>query len=146
MRRNRNVRTVILLGLFMLTAGCAGDLQKQETVAEAAASEYAVEDSADSVEICADIEELCGDIYEAFRENHDLQSLERMEMTMKRLGEAGYTAIDQDNQFDMENPGLAESFCERVKEKQSGELLLVVALNNGGFVQFHFTTEKGAWC
>lgn len=144
MRLKRSVRTVILLSVFMTIAGCAEDYREQETVVETAMAEGAAEDDGDSAEICAEIEERCRDIYETFKESNGVQSLERMEMTLKRLGEAGYTAVDQDNQFDMENPVLAEEFCEKVKEKQGAELLLIVALNNGGFVQFHFETENGA--
>ena len=51
--------------------------------------------------------------------------------------------IDQDSQINMENPRELEAFCEKVEEARPGNVMFLMALNNGGFVRFQMETEDG---
>lgn len=94
-------------------------------------------------EMAGILEELCREIYENALEDGTVGDLAVVRAMVARLGEKGYTVIDQDSQINMENPRELEAFCEKVEEKRPGDLMFLMALNNGGFVRFQMETEDG---
>lgn len=87
--------------------------------------------------------ESCDDIYETHMKNGTVGSIQMVSEMVKRLGEDGYAAIDQDNQVDMEHAEQVKTFCRKVEEKQPAELTLIIVLNNGGFSELELNTEDG---
>ncbi|WP_349945613.1 DUF6070 family protein [Lacrimispora sp. BS-2] len=126
--------------IFVLT-GCRGASKDPLTGKEAIESEGNQQNQGEDVSI--ELAELCKDIYQQSKKNKTLGSLETVQKMVNRLGERGYAVVDQDNQLNMENQELVEAFCKNVAEKQDAELLLIIVLNNGEFVQFNFNTKEG---
>lgn len=123
------------------TSGCAGGQGNAEIHTDAAVSVDHPESPADP--FTADLEAYSKPIYEQVLEDGTLGSPETVKETVLRLGQEGLAAVDQDNQFDLEHPELVEQFCGKVEERQQADLQLIVALNNGGFVEFELRTEDG---
>lgn len=102
-----------------------------------------VESYQETDEMAGILEELCQEIYENALADGTVGDLEVVRAMVARLGEKGYTVIDQDSQINMENPRELEAFCEKVEEARQGNVMFLMALNNGGFVQFQMETEDG---
>lgn len=83
------------------------------------------------------------EVYEEALKNGELSTLETEKKIMDCLGEAGYPAVDYDNQIDMVQPEKVEEFCRRVEEKEKGEVTVFVVLDNGGYVRYEMHTENG---
>lgn len=115
------------------------DVQAPETLG----TEYVHTQRNQEEEVSKQILGLCKSIYEQSYQDRTLGSLKTVEDMMIQLGAAGYAVIDQSNQFNMENPELVREFCNHVEMKQEAELLVIMVLNNGGFVQFNFAAKQG---
>lgn len=96
-------------------------------------------------EMIAILEKCCKDLYQKALETGTVGDLTVVRSMVERLGEEGYVVIDQDNQVDMENAPVLEVFCEKVEQKQAGNVMFLMVLNNGGVVQFRMETEDGGW-
>ena len=83
------------------------------------------------------------EVYEEALKNGELSTLETEKEIMDCLGEAGYPAVDYDNQIDMVQPEKVEEFCRRVEGKEKGEVTVFVVLDNGGYVRYEMHTENG---
>lgn len=94
-------------------------------------------------EMIAILEKCCEDLSQKALETGTVGDLTVVRSMVERLGEEGYVVIDQDNQVDMENAPVLEEFCEKVEQKQDGNVMFLMVLNNGGVVQFRMETEDG---
>lgn len=98
-----------------------------------------------SPESSAEIAELYRDIYEKAVQENTLGDLEVTRSIVNRLGEHGYSAIDAENQnqLNMTHPELLEQFCEKVEKKEEGEAKYFSIAEDGGFIRFDFETSAG---
>lgn len=66
-----------------------------------------------------------------------------MQKIVAALGDAGYSAVDFENEIDMENPEPVRVFCEKAREKQEAEVTILSVLDNGGFTRYDLRTAGG---
>lgn len=59
------------------------------------------------------------------------------------LGAAGYAAVDIDNQIDMVNYEMAEKFCKEAEAGKKAQVMILLVMDNGGFVRYDLESEKG---
>jgi hypothetical protein len=111
--------------VLLLLTGCVGTQQNQ--------SEHNRKE----------LSEACKVIYTESLQNGTLGNLDTVGKLTEKLGEKGYAVVDQDNQFNMKNSSQAEEFLRKADNKQNAELMMIMVLNNGGFVRFHLKTEEG---
>ncbi|MFR2846524.1 MAG: DUF6070 family protein [Hungatella hathewayi] len=76
-----------------------------------------VESYQETDEMAGILEELCREIYENALADGTVGDLEFVRAMVARLGEKGYTVIDQDSQINMENPRELEAFCEKWRRR-----------------------------
>ena len=153
------MRMALIIGITLLLSltGCSGKNTEQPIAPEQAGGTAARQADAadgedgeevDSGSVLPDetakrIAECCLDIRRQAIEEKTTGTLETVRKTMEALEKEGYAAAHQDNQLDMVNGDQVEAFCKRVEEKQEGKLLLIIVLNNGGFVQFQMASQEG---
>lgn len=127
----------IVSSMFILS-GCSAVSDKQMPDTEGVAIQQIEED-----DIREEIQNICRDSYKRAKQNRTLGSLESIQEIMGQLGQKGYAVFEQNNQLDMENYKDVDIFCQKVADKQSAELLLIMVLYNGDFVQFNLSTKAG---
>lgn len=71
-------------------------------------------------------------------------SFERMRNIVTGLGEAGYAAVDSQNQMDMVNSETVLRFCETVKTGETGTVTILVPDYSGSLIQYDLKTVKGS--
>lgn len=91
----------------------------------------------------ADIAVIYPDIYEEAVHTNATGSLEMMRDIVSKLGEAGYTAVDCENQADMVRPEPVMQFGEAAKAGKKEETVIIVPDNKGGLVRYELKTEDG---
>lgn len=124
-------------------SGNVGGEPGNGNVSENQESSVMARQNPEAAKMCRRIENACQKVHEYQKGIPDLQNLERVGQMVACLGEAGYAAVDQDNQFNMENPALIEEFCRKAESGKDGEAWLIMVLNNGNLLQLHFVTESG---
>lgn len=137
---NRGSVLAVVLVWVMGLSGCAGGRGTEETSPVNMESVGVEQGTGEMSEV---LEEICGEIYEEALASGTLGQLEVVREMVNRLGEEGYVVIDQDSQVDMRHAQALDKFCDSVKEQQTGEVMFLMVLNNGGFVQFQMETEDG---
>lgn len=83
------------------------------------------------------------DIYEAAVNSGALGNMEVMQSIIDRIGEAGYAAVDTENQINMANCEQAEQFCKQAQEKKEAGLTLIAVMQNADFIRYDFETADG---
>lgn len=106
---------------------------------------YNKDASSRSLENSEEIAELYRDIYEKAVQENTLEDLEVTRSIVNRLGKHGYSAIDAENQnqLNMTHPELLEQFCEKVEKKEKSEAKYFSIAEDGGFIRFDFETSAG---
>ena len=58
-------------------------------------------------------------------------------------GREGYAAVDCDNQIDMVNVKKVEEFCKAAEKEERQQLILLLYLMKGKFIQYHLESMNG---
>lgn len=82
-------------------------------------------------------------VYEAALEADTLDSLSVRQEMVSALGGAGCSAVDADNEINMENPDQVRQFCEIAEAGGKAEVTILSVLENGGFVRYDLQAEDG---
>ncbi len=82
-------------------------------------------------------------IYEKARKEDTLDTRELQQEIIEYFGNAGYAAVDIDNQINMVQYEQVEKFCEKAEKEQEGELKLFSVMGGGGFVRYDMQTKQG---
>lgn len=139
---NKVTLVLIMAAVLSILTGCAGAVKEQpEVVRETDAVKTQKTRSED---IRTKLYESCKGIYDESLNDGTMGSLDMVQKFTDKLGDKGYAVVDQDNQFNMKNPDETEKFLSEVKEKKNAESMLIMVLNNGGFVHFDFKTKGGS--
>lgn len=117
---------LIFLILMFSVTGCAGKAQ---------------EDKKDILEAGQEAGKCFQDIYTSASASGTLENPETMEAILECLGSAGYSAVDEDNQFNMTHPEPVEAFCQKVSEGQPGEMRLIVVMSTASFSCYDFSSD-----
>lgn len=117
---------LIFLILMFSVTGCAGKAQ---------------EDKKDILEAGQEAGKCFQDIYTSASVSGTLENPKTMEAILECLGSAGYSAVDEDNQFNMTHPEPAEAFCQKVSEGQPGEMRLIVVMSAASFSCYDFSSD-----
>ena len=64
-----------------------------------------------------------------------MDALEFRQQVISYLGEAGYSAVDLENQIDMTHAEQVETFCRAAENKKKEEATILAVLDHGGFVR-----------
>ncbi|NLG05703.1 MAG: hypothetical protein GX567_18040 [Clostridia bacterium] len=90
--------------------------------------------------------ELYHDIYEEASQFHTIGQLDIIQKIVNRLGENGLTAVDLENQnqVNMTHPERLEEFCALVENGQAGEVEFYSVTNEYGLIRYHLTTKQSA--
>ncbi len=83
------------------------------------------------------------EIYAEARKAGTLGSLDTIEDIVDALGEAGYPAVDTENQVNMVRPEVIRGFYDSVEEGEAAETSLFLVTDDGGFVRYDLTSEDG---
>lgn len=117
---------LIFLILMFSVTGCAGKAQ---------------EDKKDILEAGQEAGKCFQDIYTSASASGTLENPKTMEAILECLGSAGYSAVDEDNQFNMTHPEPVEAFCQKVSEGQPGEMRLIVVMSAASFSCYDFSSD-----
>ena len=82
-------------------------------------------------------------LYEEAEKEEQLDTLEFRQQVISYLGEAGYSAVDLENQIDMTHAEQVETFCRAAENKKKEEATILAVLDHGGFVRYDLTTKNG---
>lgn len=82
------------------------------------------------------------DIYREASASGTLSGADTTEKILKRLGEAGYSAVDADNQWNMTCPEPMEEFCQNVQKGMDGEAVLVIVMSEGQLCCCDFSSSE----
>ncbi len=118
-----------------------GDIESIEGAGDIGNSEN-MEDAADEKET-EKIAELCRKLYKTAEQKNDPDHIETVSRLINGLGEAGYAAVDSENQVDMAEYAQAVRFCEKAEAKKEAELRIAVTDYPSGFVIYHLQTKDG---
>lgn len=125
---------IMILTVLFLLGGCHGDKEsgKGPASCEAALRETSVH-----------MAETYRDIYFEAAETDRLHTPEVRKAILQCLGEAGYTAVDRNNQWNMVNPEAAERFCTLAEDGGNAGVTILSILDNGGFIRYDLQTSGG---
>lgn len=149
----KQLSTIVAIILLMLT-GCSNTMG-QETGNEPKAELDPVEidngvDFAEgsnfteeSIITAEDIVAVYQDIYDEAAQNNTLGSLDVIRRIVNRLGENGFSAVDNENQIDMVCPENIKQFCGKVEAQEEAEATLIVVISADSFIKYDFTTKDG---
>lgn len=149
MRLTKNILLLAVIGMMALTiVGCGGEEQmlSGQTPSIAVEDTPATEESAAQTgEVSVEAKQIAAayhDIYEEAANAGTLGSLEVVQTIVDRLGEAGYAAVDSENQIDMTQAERVKDFCRTAKAGvKSAYVTVVVVSYSGGFTKYRFQTE-----
>lgn len=83
----------------------------------------------------------CQKIYE--QEYKEVDTLEEKQKIINYFGKEGYSAVDTENQINMEKPEPVEKFCEAAQNKKEAEVTVLLIVDGGSLVCYDFTTKHG---
>lgn len=130
--------------LMMMCVGCSGNEKVPE---ETETKEEQSDTQTQEQKICQETEALAEgyrELYENAKQKGTLDSLELQEEIVAYLGDAGYAAVDVQNQVDMVNADLVEQFCKKAQEKESAEVTIYTVTDQGELVRYDITTCQGS--
>lgn len=139
-------RRKLLIALMLLLFGVSGCSRNAQSTGQNETGEINTQTSDQDIKQESEkVAEAYQDIYEEAIKKNTLGSLEVTQNIVDRLGEYGYTAIDTENQnqVDMIHPEVVEEFCKKVDEKQAGKVTFFSIMQSGGFIRFDLETYEG---
>ncbi len=156
MKRKLQRRIMVFAGVLLVLLSCLsgcqseqGVTQKEITDAQTVESiaEPTIEPVGDGVtnKELLEAAESYRDLYERAVSENTLGSLPVTEDIIERLGGLGYTAVDTENQnqVNMTHPELVEQFCSLVENHQDGECTLISVMQNGGLIYYRLRAKAG---
>lgn len=82
-------------------------------------------------------------VYEQAVNDGTLGTLDTVKKIVESLGDAGYVAVDNENQVNMVNSDKTKAFIDKVEEGIEAELTIVCVSDSEGFTQLDLQTSKG---
>lgn len=116
-----------ILLILVFAAGCGYRLQE--------------DNEKDILEAGCDIGKCFQHIYTAALDEGTLENPNTMEEILKCLGDTGYSAVDEDNYFNMTHPEPVEEFCQNVSEGYPAKMRLIVVMSTGSFHLYDFSSD-----
>lgn len=138
----------LIVGIAFCLSGCQGDSEKNriESKAEQSAENSGKGAQIKKQEITKDSEEIaerCAYIIKQAKERKEADTFKLQQDVIACLGEAGYAAVDIDNQIDMVNYEKAEKFCKEAGAGRAAEVTILLVMDNGSFVRYDLESAKG---
>lgn len=137
---------ILLCNLFLtvfLLCGCGNSGQETATEVKKAVQDWVMAEGEQTKEVeSREIAECYREIYEKAMRENTLGTLDTWREIIACLGEAGYCAVDGDNQMDMVNAEQAELFCEQAASGQEAEITILTVRSNGDFVRYDLRAAK----
>ena len=127
--------------LILSISGCSDAPPEENTVSETVIDVQAIQE--ESEEDADEIISVCIDLYEKAEEENKLADLETIRSIVNRLGENGYTAVDNKNQIDMTHAEQVKRFCKMVDAKEKAEITIIDIDDLGGFIKYDLQTKDG---
>ena len=127
--------------LILSISGCSDAPPEENTVLETVIDVQAIQE--ESEEDADEIISVCIDLYEKAEEENKLADLETIRSIVNRLGENGYTAVDNKNQIDMTHAEQVKRFCKMVDAKEKAEITIIDIDDLGGFIKYDLQTKDG---
>ena len=133
--------TAISFVLILSISGCSDAPPEENTVLETVIDVQDIQEK--SEEDADEIISVCIDLYEKAEEENKLADLETIRSIVNRLGENGYTAVDNKNQIDMTHAEQVKRFCKMVDAKEKAEITIIDIDDLGGFIKYNLQTKDG---
>ena len=127
--------------LILSISGCSDAPPEKDTVLETVIDVQDIQE--ESEEDADEIISVCIDLYEKAEEENKLADLETIRSIVNRLGENGYTAVDNKNQIDMTHAEQVKRFCKMVDAKEKAEITIIDIDDLGGFIKYDLQTKDG---
>ena len=127
--------------LMLSVSGCSDAPPEEDTVSETVIDIQAIQE--ESEENADEIISVCINLYEKAEEENKLADLETIRSIVNRLGENGYTAVDNKNQIDMTHAEQVKRFCKMVDAKEKAEITIIDIDDLGGFIKYDLQTKDG---
>ena len=127
--------------LILSISGCSDAPPEENTVLETVIDVQDIQE--ESEEDADEIISVCIDLYEKAEEENKLADLETIRSIVNRLGENGYTAVDNKNQIDMTHAEQVKRFCKMVDAKEKAEITIIDIDDLGGFIKYDLQTKDG---
>ena len=127
--------------LILSISGCSDAPPEENTVLETVIDVQDIQEK--SEEDADEIISVCIDLYEKAEEENKLADLETIRSIVNRLGENGYTAVDNKNQIDMTHAEQVKRFCKMVDAKEKVEITIIDIDDLGGFIKYDLQTKDG---
>ena len=127
--------------LILSISGCSDAPPEENTVSETVIDVQAIQE--ESEEDADEIISVCIDLYEKAEEENKLADLETIRSIVNRLGENGYTAVDNKNQIDMTHAEQVKRFCKMVDAREKAEITIIDIDDLGGFIKYDLQTKDG---
>lgn len=139
----------LLLGLALLIFGAVGCGNVSRSIPQGETSEEIQDNQGTDEGIDTESKEIAEcyrGIYEQAVEAGTIGTLDTAKKIVKCLGDAGYTAVDAENQVNMVNSEKVKAFIGDVEENVDAELTIICVAAAGGFTRFDFrTSEEAIW-
>ena len=127
--------------LILSISGCSDAPPEEDTVLETVIDVQDIQE--ESEEDADEIISVCIALYEKAEEENKLADLETIRSIVNRLGENGYTAVDNKNQIDMTHAEQVKRFCKMVDAKEKAEITIIDIDDLGGFIKYDLQTKDG---
>ena len=127
--------------LILSISGCSDAPPEEDTVLETVIDVQDIQE--ESEEDADEIISVCIDLYEKAEEENKLADLETIRSIVNRLGENGYSAVDNKNQIDMTHAEQVKRFCKMVDAKEKAEITIIDIDDLGGFIKYDLQTKDG---
>lgn len=127
--------------LILSISGCSDAPPEENTVLETVIDVQDIQEK--SEEDADEIISVCIDLYEKAEEENKLADLETIRSIVNRLGENGYTAVDNKNQIDMTHAEQLKRFCKMVDAREKAEITIIDIDDLGGFIKYDLQTKDG---
>lgn len=144
--RMRRIRTLLCLSFTLLMlSGCGASSSVMQETAEAVSETEALNET-EAVWKAGNIEkkEIYERIYEEALSQREETDLETIRNVVQLFGEAGYPAVDSENQINMVCAERVEAFCSQVEAGEEAETVIIEVSYQGGFTEYAFETREGA--
>ena len=143
----------ILAGVILSLSGCQGQMEPalEGSPIQSGVDTHDTTEKPDGrkkledKEILREAENAAGlyeKIYREARSSQALDSLATKDKILKKLGDAGYSAVDWDNQLDMYNFKSMQDFCTRAVQGEAGDKVLLRLLDDGGLIWYSLKSGK----
>ena len=127
--------------LILSISGCSNISSEELKVSETAIDDQVI--LGESQKNAEEIISICIDLYEKAADENKFTDLETIRSIVNRLGENGYTAVDNKNQIDMTHAEQVKRFCKMVDAKEKAEITIIDIDDLGGFIKYDLQTKDG---